>query len=378
MDDEALFRGTLADALGALQPEVHVEQAGDGLQGWEIIEALPVDLLVTDIKMPKMDGFRLLQNLCNSRRDLPVIVVTAFGTSELEDGVRDLGALHFVDKPVDLPALVETIDQLLTQRRDKGFVHGLSLAGFTQLLQVERKSCQLHVAYGERRGVLLFSEGDLTHADEGSRTGDAAALTILGWQGADIEMRPLPARARRTVNASLTQLVLDALRQLDEARPHESAPVTEPGRLPSEDCWADLAETPAPDSRITNKENRKMIDIKSGATMALKIDGAMGAAMVDYESGMCLAHAGAPGFDLELAAAGNADVVRAKKKIRDKLGLRDKIDDILISLTTQYHLIRMVGTNMFIYLVLDRQKANLAMARKELELIEKQLDADRR
>lgn len=120
-----------------------------------------------------------------------------------------------------------------------------------------------------------------------------------------------------------------------------------------------------------------MADIKTSLARAMKIDGALGAALVDYESGMCLGTAGNPGFDLELAAAGNADVVRAKKSIRDKLGLRDRIEDILITLNGQYHLIRMVGTSMFVYLVLDRPKSNLALARKELEIIDKQLDIER-
>ena len=120
-----------------------------------------------------------------------------------------------------------------------------------------------------------------------------------------------------------------------------------------------------------------MADIKTSVQNALKIDGCIGAALVDYESGMCLGTAGNPGFDLELAAAGNAEVVRAKKKIRDKLGLRDKIEDILITLTSQYHLIRMVGTTMFLYVALERQKSNLALARKELESIDKGLEIDR-
>ncbi len=120
-----------------------------------------------------------------------------------------------------------------------------------------------------------------------------------------------------------------------------------------------------------------MADIKTSVQNALKIDGCIGAALVDYESGMCLGTAGNPGFDLELAAAGNAEVVRSKKKIRDKLGLRDKIEDILITLTSQYHLIRMVGTTMFLYVALERQKSNLALARKELESIDKGLDIDR-
>lgn len=120
-----------------------------------------------------------------------------------------------------------------------------------------------------------------------------------------------------------------------------------------------------------------MTDIKTSIQNCLKPDGAVGAALVDYESGLCLATSGTPGFDLELAAAGNAEVVRAKKKIRDKLGLKDKIEDILITLDSQYHLIRMVGSNMFFYLVLMRDKSNLAMARRELAAIEKELEIDR-
>jgi hypothetical protein len=120
-----------------------------------------------------------------------------------------------------------------------------------------------------------------------------------------------------------------------------------------------------------------MADIKTSLGQAIQLNGCQGAALVDFESGMCLGTAGNAGFDLELAAAGNAEVVRAKKSIRDKLGLNDKIEDILITLTGQYHLIRMVGTTMFIYCVLDRARANLALARKELQAIEAKLDVAR-
>lgn len=113
--------------------------------------------------------------------------------------------------------------------------------------------------------------------------------------------------------------------------------------------------------------------VKRSLNRTLEIDGCLGSAIVDFESGMCLGTTGNPGFDLELAAAGNTEVVRAKKRIRDKLGLADKIEDILISLDSQYHLIRMIGTTMFIYIVLQRSKANLAWARRELAGIEQDL-----
>jgi hypothetical protein len=122
------------------------------------------------------------------------------------------------------------------------------------------------------------------------------------------------------------------------------------------------------------KRGNTKVDIKDSVKAALDIEGCLGAAIVDFETGLCLGTAGNPGFDLELAAAGNMEVVRAKKNIRDKLGLKMKIEDILISLEGQYHLIRMVGTSMFIYVALDRKRSNLAMARLQLAKLEEGLD----
>jgi predicted regulator of Ras-like GTPase activity (Roadblock/LC7/MglB family) len=105
----------------------------------------------------------------------------------------------------------------------------------------------------------------------------------------------------------------------------------------------------------------------------LKTDGALAAAVVDYSSGMLLAGGGTSSIDLEIAAAGNTEVLRAKMKTMKLLDLKDSIDDVLITLGEQYHLLRPVNKQdgLCLYFVLDKSKSNLALARRALVEVEK-------
>lgn len=118
-----------------------------------------------------------------------------------------------------------------------------------------------------------------------------------------------------------------------------------------------------------------MASIKDSLSTLLGIDGAKAAAVVDSDSGMVLGKEGS-GLDLDAAGAGNTEVVRAKLKTMKSLGLKDSIDDILITLTTQYHIIRPMGGHpqVFVYLVLDKEKSNLALARLKCAEVEKGLE----
>jgi hypothetical protein len=121
------------------------------------------------------------------------------------------------------------------------------------------------------------------------------------------------------------------------------------------------------------------MNIETALKEAMNIEGALGAALVDWESGMPLGTLGGGKYlDLDLAAAGNTEVVRAKMRTMQSLNLNDSIEDILITLTKQYHLIRPLANadgahNLFLYLALDRSKANLALARHQLRRIESDL-----
>jgi hypothetical protein len=122
-----------------------------------------------------------------------------------------------------------------------------------------------------------------------------------------------------------------------------------------------------------------MTDMDTALKEIMDIDGAIGVALVDHTSGMALGTAGGGNeLDLTVAAAGNTDVVRAKLRAMEMLNISEKIEDILISLDTQSHMIRPLtsrsGKGLFLYLALRRDRANLAMARHRLKRIETDLD----
>ena len=109
-----------------------------------------------------------------------------------------------------------------------------------------------------------------------------------------------------------------------------------------------------------------MANIKQSMDDLMTCDGALCAALVDSSSGMILGQI-CSGVDLEVAAAGNTEVVRAKLRTMRDLGLNDVIEDILITLGRQYHIIRPMQKKegLFVYLVLDKAKSNLALARRK-------------
>ena len=119
-----------------------------------------------------------------------------------------------------------------------------------------------------------------------------------------------------------------------------------------------------------------MSNVNESLDKAVNIEGAFAAALVDYESGMTLGTRNTShGFDIEVAASGNTSVVRSKMGVMQALGISGGIEDILITLDTQLHIIRPLNSagSLFLYLAIDRKRGNLGMARHMLANIEKEL-----
>lgn len=312
-----------------------------------------------------------------------------------------------------------------------GTMRGVPLPGFLQMMEWESKTLGLRVVSGRCQGRLHLLQGKLVNAysHQSRKAGEAAVLELLSWDDVTITIERSHHNHQGAPMKPLSALLMEAMRLKDERerpdaplapddfllddmegsvffrrpksstegltkpQPATAPPATTPGAtaLSPSPSPAAAADPPVPDAPATVPPSPQlsptprhsgdpevdMANVKETLNAATSsIDGAMAAALVDYESGMALGLAGS-GLDLELAAAGNTEVVRAKMRTMDMLGIKGEIEDILITLQSQYHIIYIVpDRTLFLYLVLAKDKANLAMARYKLKSLVAALNID--
>lgn len=216
VDDEASFLLSLKDVLMVHREKFEILTAENGSVAVDLLRDTSVDLLVTDLRMPEMNGFELLAWVSRHQPQLPVIAMSAFGTPEIEARLKKMDTLQFIEKPVDLPVLEKAIFNGL-KAGGKSFIRGISLATFLQLMNVEKKNCTLKIATPQGAAYLFVANGELIDAEFAKLKGLDAALEIVSWSDAEIEMDGICRRQDDVIKMPLSHLLIEAFRIKDEA-----------------------------------------------------------------------------------------------------------------------------------------------------------------
>ena len=214
-DDEKSFLLSLQDGFSVHDDKFTLLTAENGQVAVDILQETSVDLLVTDLEMPQMNGFELLAWVSRHKPQLPVIVMTAFGTPEIESRLAHYDTLKYLEKPLDLHTLESAILAGL-DGNTKSYIQGITPAAFLQLLNLERKSCTLKVISEGKTGYLFLQGGNLVDAEYGDLSGESAANRIVCWEKAEIEMDNLNTRQDGTIKSSLESILLNAHTLKDE------------------------------------------------------------------------------------------------------------------------------------------------------------------
>ncbi|PLX86228.1 MAG: hypothetical protein C0614_03895 [Desulfuromonas sp.] len=215
VDDEHPFLLSLKDGMTAHNPELNILLANNGQEALDTMQQNEIDLLVTDLKMPGMDGFQLLAHVSRSAPYLPIIVMTAFGTPDIEEQLSNMTALHYLEKPLDFDVLATTIDSALNSKSNS-YIRGITLATFLQLVHMEKKSCSPTIRSRSGSGQLHIRQGDLINASCNGMTGKQAALEIIGWDNTEIEMDATCRCEEKIITDPLGFILMEAHRIKDE------------------------------------------------------------------------------------------------------------------------------------------------------------------
>lgn len=251
-DDEKPFLLSLKDGLKEHADSFCVFTAEHGGEAVSILQSQPIDLLVTDLKMPVMDGFELLAHMSRHHPTLPVIVMTAFGTQDIEERLSKVDNFHYIEKPLDIDHLAVAIYKALGDA-SRSYIRGINLATFLQLVQMENKTCTLKIKSRHGRGFLHIKKGELYAAETETASGEKAAYEIVCWDNPEIEMETICRRKEREIDTSIEFILLEAFRMEDERREAQKQgrpmlpepPVAAPGLIEEEASAMDLPETPA-------------------------------------------------------------------------------------------------------------------------------------
>ena len=216
VDDEPLFLKSLADGLAPFgeREGFVVHTAHNGQDAILTLQARPIDLVLTDLRMPGVDGFQLIAWMIGQKKSTPVVVMTALPSLEARVQLRESGVFAVLQKPVDLADVHRCIRAELDARRAR--VEGLATSAFLQLVSMERVSCVLTIRSGPRVGTMHISGGDLVHAELDDKEGLAAAHALVGLPDSAIDMVERDDVRSSGLRVPLAEVVLDALRTHDE------------------------------------------------------------------------------------------------------------------------------------------------------------------
>jgi DNA-binding response OmpR family regulator len=218
-DDRRLLRD-LKEGLARYANAFSVVLAGDGAEALECLKRLDIALVVTDLKMPAVDGFELLAAVMDRYPDIPVIIITGFSSPELEALARRSGAMDVIAKPFRAEALARQVLALLRRQTEGGLLHNISTGVFLQLIEVEQKTCTLRLydkATG-RTGVLFFRDGELLDARCGALAAEAAALEVFAWDHVSLAIQNECVVGEKRIRKELPSLLLEAARRSDEVQ----------------------------------------------------------------------------------------------------------------------------------------------------------------
>jgi CheY-like chemotaxis protein/predicted regulator of Ras-like GTPase activity (Roadblock/LC7/MglB family) len=260
VDDEEILTWIMSKTLSKDRKHYEVIIANDGHKAAEIMDSVPIDLVITDIRMPGMSGLDLLEHIREKHPQTKAIIMTAYGNPDVHREANERGCLHYLEKPFKIEDLRNMILEAIKPNK-KGFVGqvaDLQLSDIIQLNCIGKMKAAISVSKDDQQGTIYFEDGEIIHAECGGLIGEDALFTILGWEGGDFTTITGAEPKRSTINRNWQELLIEAMRRKDERQAVDSIKDTAVNLVDSLDEEFDAGEEIVPRQEGKREEKEEM------------------------------------------------------------------------------------------------------------------------
>ncbi|MFT3710900.1 MAG: response regulator [Archangium sp.] len=368
VDDEAELVGATVSMLSREVGGERVRGSTDPREVASWIERERPAVLITDVRMPHVNGLELVTKLHQKWGAVPVVVITAYPTAQVDSDAR-AGRFAYLPKPFTFQGLREALIRVCKPPAPSAFSGAIAvnmLGEVVQLYGLANRTGTLRIDSPQGLGEIDFDSGRVVDAHAPELRGVNAFNAILSWTSGHFAWVP-GSPLEHTIHLGLSELLLEAYRLRDEAETGVAA------NTALEDLDAQFAEFEQGTPHVSSESNH---NVQDNLARLRRAEGFLSAALFDIEHDTCLAAVdGGFSESVERVARGHADIVKAKRQTIARLHLDDDLEDIVIALSREYHLMKMVRRRpqLFFFLTLDRSRANLAMARYLLSDVERDI-----
>ena len=222
VDDDPDLLEVYRETIEMLPSGPEIQTASSGARALAMLESESYRLLITDLKMPKMDGLQLLSIVRRKFPELRTVVLTSVSDEQFRSRVYALGVDLYWHKPgteSEMKQFLECLESLLGRELEPGFrgVQSKSLVDLVQLECISQSSSVLRITNGPLTGCIWVNNGELTDAETENARGEDAFQKILRWKAGNFEFLPAEANRPRTIFKSYNALLLETAQALDES-----------------------------------------------------------------------------------------------------------------------------------------------------------------
>ncbi len=217
VDDEETLTWSMAKSLLKDRDKYEVLIANNGREAIRILERNKVDLVISDIRMPDINGLDLLVKIRKEHPQTKVIIMTAYGSSDVQKEASRRGSLFYIEKPFEISDIRKIIINLIGKKKGfQGKVFDVQLTDIIQMNCLGRLTTALIITKEREKGIIYFNEGEVIHAECGEVRGEEAFYRIMSWEEGEFVSTIGVMPPVQSIDQNWEHLLIEAMRRSDD------------------------------------------------------------------------------------------------------------------------------------------------------------------